>query len=55
MVVNNPVSSCLSMINYCVISTYVKTIACLNRTLYYHQDKLITPEMIQKTYQCPID
>lgn len=38
-----------------VISTYVKTIACLNRTLYYHQDKLITPEMIQKTYQCPID
>lgn len=38
-----------------VISTYVKTIACLNRKLYYHQDKLITPEMIQETYQCPID
>lgn len=37
------------------ISTYVKTIACLNRSLHYHQDKRITPQMIQDTYQCPID
>ncbi|NCO75297.1 MAG: ABC transporter ATP-binding protein [Cyanobacteria bacterium] len=37
------------------ISTYVKTIACLNRTLHYHQDKIITSQMIQETYQCPID
>lgn len=37
------------------ISSYVKTIACLNRRLHYHQDKLITPEMIQATYQCPVD
>jgi zinc transport system ATP-binding protein len=37
------------------ISTYVKTIACLNRRLHYHQDKLITPQMIQETYQCPVD
>lgn len=33
------------------ISNYVKTIACLNRTLHYHEDKLITSEMIQATYQ----
>ncbi|WP_308253783.1 metal ABC transporter ATP-binding protein [Geminocystis sp. GBBB08] len=38
-----------------VISTYVKTIACLNRTLHYHQDKIITSTMIQETYQCPIN
>jgi len=37
------------------ISSYVKTIACLNRNLYYHEDKLLTAEMIQATYQCPID
>lgn len=37
------------------VSSYVKTIACLNRTLHYHQDKLITPQMIRETYQCPID
>lgn len=37
------------------ISSSVKTIACLNQTLHYHQDKLITPQMIQETYQCPID
>ena len=37
------------------ISTYVKTIACVNRTLHYHQDKIITSQMIQETYQCPID
>lgn len=37
------------------VSRYVKTIACLNRRLYYHNDKLITPEMIEQTYQCPVD
>ena len=37
------------------VSSYVKTIACLNRCLHYHQDKLITPQMIEATYKCPID
>ncbi|HIK37918.1 MAG: metal ABC transporter ATP-binding protein [Geminocystis sp.] len=37
------------------ISRHVKTIACVNRRLYYHGDKLITPEMIEATYNCPID
>jgi len=37
------------------VSRYVKTVACLNRRLYYHQDKLITAEMLENTYQCPID
>ena len=37
------------------VSTYVKTVGCLNRQLHYHQDKLITSEMLEKTYQCPID
>jgi zinc transport system ATP-binding protein len=37
------------------VSTYVKTVGCLNHHLFYHNDKLITPQMIEQTYQCPID
>lgn len=38
-----------------VVSSYTKTIACLNRTLVYHDEKDITPEMLAQTYQCPVD
>jgi zinc transport system ATP-binding protein len=37
------------------ISRYVKTVGCLNRSLHYHQDRIITPQMIEATYQCPVD
>ncbi len=37
------------------ISSYVKTVGCLNRRLFYHGDRLITKEMLEQTYQCPID
>lgn len=37
------------------ISSYVKKIACLNRTLIYHDAKELTPEMLQAVYECPID
>ncbi len=37
------------------ISRYVKTVGCLNRSLHYHQDRSITPQMIEATYQCPVD
>ncbi|MBP0000020.1 MAG: ABC transporter ATP-binding protein [Cyanobacteria bacterium SID2] len=37
------------------ISTYVKTIGCLNRRLFYHGEKQITSEVLEKTYQCPVD
>lgn len=38
-----------------VISRYVKTVACLNRQLYYHQSKEITREMFEAAYGCPVD
>ncbi len=38
-----------------VVSSYVKTIACLNRRLVYHNEKNVTPEMLTGTYQCPVD
>lgn len=37
------------------ISRYVKTVGCLNRSLHYHQDRVITSQMIEATYQCPVD
>ncbi len=38
-----------------VISSYTKTIACLNRKLVYHHSKELTPEMVESIYGCPID
>ena len=38
-----------------VVSSYTKTIACLNRTLAYHNEKDITPKMLADAYQCPVD
>ena len=38
-----------------VISSYVKTIGCLNRQLHYHGEKEITPEMLKAGYNCPVD
>ncbi len=37
------------------ISTYVKTVGCLNRRLFYHGGQEITAEMLERAYQCPID
>ncbi len=38
-----------------VISSYVKTIACLNRTLHYHHSKEISGEVLAEVYGCPVD
>lgn len=37
------------------ISRSVKKIACMNKTLVYHNSKEISKEMLEQTYQCPID
>ncbi len=37
------------------ITTHVKTIACLNRKLFYHNSKELTGTMINQTYGCPVD
>jgi len=38
-----------------VISSYVKTIGCLNRNLHYHGQKEITEEMLKSGYNCPVE
>jgi len=37
------------------VSSYTKTIACLNRKLIYHNGKELTPEMLDSVYGCPVD
>ncbi|MDD4873924.1 MAG: ABC transporter ATP-binding protein [Dehalococcoidales bacterium] len=37
------------------ISIYVDKIACLNQTLVYHGPKEISVEVLEGTYQCPIN
>jgi zinc transport system ATP-binding protein len=37
------------------ISSFVKSIGCLNRHLFYYHEKELTTEMLEAAYQCPID
>jgi zinc transport system ATP-binding protein len=37
------------------VSSYVKTVGCLSRRLFYHGDKQLTPDMIAAAYGCPVD
>lgn len=37
-----------------MISSYVKSIACVNRRIYYHDSNEITQELLNE-YRCPID
>jgi zinc transport system ATP-binding protein len=37
------------------VSSYVKTIGCLNRRLHYHGDKEVTEDMLEAIYECPVD
>ncbi|MCP4682586.1 MAG: ABC transporter ATP-binding protein [Desulfobacterales bacterium] len=38
-----------------VISRNVKSVACLNRALMFHEHGEITAEMLDMAYQCPVD
>lgn len=37
------------------ITSYVKTIGCVSRKLFYHGEKALTAEMLEAAYECPID
>lgn len=38
-----------------VLSSYIKSVACLNQTLYHHDAAEITSEMIEMAYHCPVE
>jgi zinc transport system ATP-binding protein len=37
------------------ISSYLKTIICINQTLFYHGDPDLSPDLIKELYGCPVD
>ncbi len=37
------------------VSSFTKTIACLNRKLVYHNSKELSAEMLDSVYGCPVD
>ena len=37
------------------VSSYFDSIACLNKTLYHHNDKNLDSETVKNVYGCPID
>lgn len=37
------------------VSSYVKSIGCLNRRLHYHGSKEVSQDMMEAIYECPID
>jgi zinc transport system ATP-binding protein len=37
------------------VSSYVKSVGCLNRKLYYYDEKTLTQGMIDAAYHCPVD
>ena len=39
-----------------IVSTHVKSVACVNQQVFYHDDSEITQEMLEMAYQCcPVD
>jgi len=38
-----------------ILSSYVKSVACVNRNLYYHDAAEITVESLDKVYHCPVE
>ncbi|GAA0181591.1 ABC transporter ATP-binding protein [Clostridium sediminicola] len=41
--------------DYGVVNSYVKNIACLNKTLYYHGEKGMNEKLVEAIYGCPVD
>jgi zinc transport system ATP-binding protein len=41
--------------NVGAVSSYIKSIACVNVEVYFHPDGVLDEETINKTYGCPVD
>ena len=52
---NKSISILLISHDLTAISTYVKTIGCVNHRLIYNGQKEITNEMMTTAYECPVD
>jgi zinc transport system ATP-binding protein len=41
--------------NVGAVSSYIKSIACVNQEVYFHPDGVLDEQTINKTYGCPVD
>lgn len=41
--------------NVGVVSKYIKSIACINRELFFHPDGKLDQETVNRTFGCPVD
>ena len=53
--INKDVTILLISHDMSAISSYTKTVGCLNRTLFYHGGREVTSDMVSAAYHCPID
>jgi zinc transport system ATP-binding protein len=53
--VNTHVTILLISHDVMAISSYVKTVGCINRRLFYHGTKEISSEILGSVYGCPVD
>lgn len=53
--INKDVSILIVTHDIGVVSSQVKRIACLNRKIIVHDEPLITPDMLQLGYHCPVE
>ena len=51
---NEKVTIILASHDVMIISSYVKSVACVNQTVYYHHDAEFTDEMMDM-YTCPVE
>ncbi|BBO90308.1 metal ABC transporter ATP-binding protein [Desulfosarcina ovata] len=52
---NQEVSIIVVSHDFLVISTYVKSVACVNRRLHYHHQAEITGDMMEAMYPCTVE
>jgi zinc transport system ATP-binding protein len=38
-----------------VLSSYVKSVACVSRDVFFHDAPEITKDMLEKAYHCPVE
>jgi zinc transport system ATP-binding protein len=53
--INQDITIILVTHDLLAVSSYVKTLACINQTLTYHGDTQINEKIVSSMYGCPID
>jgi len=38
-----------------ILSSYARSVACVNKTVHYHDQAEITPAMLESSYPCPVE